>query len=462
MLLLALLACRPPGARIDGVSYESLQEALDAASADDVVQVESGVHVGSFQAPVRVTLVGEPGAVLDGEGRRVLWAADSIAVEDLTLRGAFADEGAAIWSDGDVRITGSEVYVDYTDAIRTPGLLTIEDSLVRSERVLATFPLGGLEVVGSEIPPPLSVVRGTLRVTDTTVVGGDDSPLFFGEGRAVLRRVSSERSLSVSARAIEADEVSGRRVSLWSDQALEARNIEAVEVLWLSGQIVEASSLSAPELSAIGYRWIDARDVSGDMVQVTSDGLVFVEDLTFTQQGSVSGDGRVDEVFADSTHPALLLGLGVSASGIVLRGSESASLQALSGATVDSALVIDEGSSEVGPCLRAGNNSTIDAMTFIGCGTHPVELSGSLAMSRTIFASDLPLAFQDLDDAGFAGKSFEDVYAWPEPVGNSPVEALDLGVSAEEPGRLLAYGAFIGDAGDVVESLYLNLGMGPP
>jgi hypothetical protein len=456
MWALSFLGCSQPGAVIDGVRYDGLQAALDAARPDDVVEVGSGLHIGSFRASVPLTLRGEPGAVLDAQGRRVLWAADDIEVEGLTLRGAFADEGAAIWSDGDVRVVGSTIEAGYTDAIRALGMLAIDDSVVRSEWVLASFPLGGLEVTDAEIPPTLGYVRGTIQVADSAFVGGDTSPMLWSEGRVVLSNVRSDRSLSASGVAIEGSGLRADRVSLWADRALEVHDAVADDVLWLSGDTVNASAVHAPEINAVGYRWMDVHGVSGDVLQLNSNALD-VSDLVFSTRASVSGHGTLSGVRGEGADPALLLGLDLEAHAVVVRGSASASLQALSGASVTSALLIDEGGSDVGPCLRLGNGSSLDFATFIGCGTHPLELSGDVQMRRSVFASDVSLAFHDLDGMDFADKTIEDVHAWPPPLGDAPIAATDFGITPDAPGLELAQGAFGGEEADVVQALFEQL-----
>ncbi|TFH87647.1 nitrous oxide reductase family maturation protein NosD [Billgrantia azerbaijanica] len=45
-----------------------LQAVLDAAAAGDTVRVAAGVHTGNFEVAETLTLTGEPGAILDGEG----------------------------------------------------------------------------------------------------------------------------------------------------------------------------------------------------------------------------------------------------------------------------------------------------------------------------------------------------------------------------------------------------------
>jgi nitrous oxidase accessory protein len=92
----ALLRVSPAG------SYHSVTAAVAAAHSGDTVLVTSGVY---REGPVIVdrplVILGEPGAVLDGEGRHglVVVESDSVTVRGLTLRNTgitFTDDRAAI------------------------------------------------------------------------------------------------------------------------------------------------------------------------------------------------------------------------------------------------------------------------------------------------------------------------------------------------------------------------------
>jgi len=82
--------------------YTSVGAAVAAARPYDTVVVEAGIYRGETVVVDRpLTLLGRPGAVLDGEGRRglVVIEADSVAVLGLTLRNTgitFVDDRAAL------------------------------------------------------------------------------------------------------------------------------------------------------------------------------------------------------------------------------------------------------------------------------------------------------------------------------------------------------------------------------
>jgi nitrous oxidase accessory protein len=68
----------------------SLQEILDAASDGDVIALESGEHRGPARITKKVTLAGEPGAVIQGnrQGSVVTVSAPGAIVRGLTVRGS--------------------------------------------------------------------------------------------------------------------------------------------------------------------------------------------------------------------------------------------------------------------------------------------------------------------------------------------------------------------------------------
>jgi nitrous oxidase accessory protein len=85
-----------------GADYATVGDALRAAAPHDTVHVLPGVYSeGALVLDRPVTLRGEPGAILDGEGSRglLMVEADSVTVRGLTLRNtglSFTDDRAAI------------------------------------------------------------------------------------------------------------------------------------------------------------------------------------------------------------------------------------------------------------------------------------------------------------------------------------------------------------------------------
>src|SRR5690554_5729699 len=116
-----------------------LQQVLEAAAPGDTVRVAEGVHRGNFVVEVPMTLVGEPGAILDGQQQNSVLtiAVPGVTVRDLHIRGDGADidaidsavfvaaeatgtrlennrieaRGFGVWLDGaaDARIIGNRI-----------------------------------------------------------------------------------------------------------------------------------------------------------------------------------------------------------------------------------------------------------------------------------------------------------------------------------------------------------------
>ncbi|MBE0489012.1 MAG: nitrous oxide reductase family maturation protein NosD [Halomonas sp.] len=92
LLLLPSLASAAEWRAVPGET--PLQQVLDAAAPGDTVWVAEGVHLGNFVVEVPITLVGEPGAVLDGQRRGTVLTvvAPGTTVRDLHIR----EDGANI------------------------------------------------------------------------------------------------------------------------------------------------------------------------------------------------------------------------------------------------------------------------------------------------------------------------------------------------------------------------------
>jgi len=77
----------------------TLQQRIDAAAPGETIRVESGVHAGSITIKKSLTLIGEPGAEIRGNGSGKVV---TVAADDVTLRG--------------LRITGSGLQLSDDDA----------------------------------------------------------------------------------------------------------------------------------------------------------------------------------------------------------------------------------------------------------------------------------------------------------------------------------------------------------
>jgi nitrous oxidase accessory protein len=110
-LLALLLAGGPPARRIAVApqgAVPTVAEGLRRARPGDTVWVAAGVYRESaLEIRVPLTLLGQPGAVIDGGGRQILTVrADGVTIRGLTLRGvapSFTEDRAAIRLDSVAR-----------------------------------------------------------------------------------------------------------------------------------------------------------------------------------------------------------------------------------------------------------------------------------------------------------------------------------------------------------------------
>lgn len=83
----------------------TLQERIDAAAFNETIRVESGIHAGPIVITKSVTLIGENGAEIrgDGSGKVVTIAADHVTLRGLRVTGSglrLSDDDAAIFVTG--------------------------------------------------------------------------------------------------------------------------------------------------------------------------------------------------------------------------------------------------------------------------------------------------------------------------------------------------------------------------
>lgn len=94
LLLAALIAVPPVPARAATVAVNAdagaAAAAIAAASPGDVVRLRAGTHRGPLRIGRPITLMGEPGAILtgDGDGTVIEISADHVTIEGLTIEGS--------------------------------------------------------------------------------------------------------------------------------------------------------------------------------------------------------------------------------------------------------------------------------------------------------------------------------------------------------------------------------------
>ena len=89
----------------------TLQERIDAAAPGDTIRIEAGVHAGPIVINKPLTVVGERGAEIRGDGRGnvVTIAADDVALSGLRIAGSglqLSDDDAAVF------VTGNRAKID--------------------------------------------------------------------------------------------------------------------------------------------------------------------------------------------------------------------------------------------------------------------------------------------------------------------------------------------------------------
>jgi nitrous oxidase accessory protein len=118
-------------------SAATLQERIDAAAPDDVIRVEKGIHAGPIVIDKSLTLVGEPGAEIRGNGSgKVL----TIAAEDVTVRGLRITGSGLQLSDDDaaVFVTGNRATIDncvIADSLHGIYLMKVSGAQVLNNRI---------------------------------------------------------------------------------------------------------------------------------------------------------------------------------------------------------------------------------------------------------------------------------------------------------------------------------------
>jgi nitrous oxidase accessory protein len=94
-----------------------LQNCIDAAAPNDTIKVQAGVHSGAIVITKPLTLVGEPGAEIrgDGKGKVVTIAADNVTIRNLRITGSglnLSDDDAAVFVTGNRATIADNVIAD--------------------------------------------------------------------------------------------------------------------------------------------------------------------------------------------------------------------------------------------------------------------------------------------------------------------------------------------------------------
>jgi nitrous oxidase accessory protein len=115
----------------------TLQERIDAAASGDTIRIEAGVHAGSVVINKPLTIVGERGAEIrgNGSGNVVTIAADDVTVSGLRITGSglqLSDDNAAVF------VTGNRATIDHNviaNSLHGVYLKKVSDARILNNRI---------------------------------------------------------------------------------------------------------------------------------------------------------------------------------------------------------------------------------------------------------------------------------------------------------------------------------------
>ena len=144
----------------------TLQERINAARPNETIHVEAGVHAGPIAINKPLTLVGENGAEIrgNGVGNVITIAADDVAVRGLCITGSglrLSDDDAAVF------VTGNRAKIDncvIADSLHGIYLRKISGAQILNNRIQ------GKTTLASSDEPVEKGIRSSTENCDTTLV----------------------------------------------------------------------------------------------------------------------------------------------------------------------------------------------------------------------------------------------------------------------------------------------------
>ncbi|MBA2781056.1 nitrous oxide reductase family maturation protein NosD [Billgrantia kenyensis] len=168
-LLLLFPALSLAAERVVAPGEQPLQEVLDAARDGDTVRLSPGIYAGNFIVSSSIELIGEEGAVLDGQGQGSVLSvkAPGVGVRGLRVRNDGAnlteiDSGIFVATEATgtviennrIEARGFGIWLDAAADVRVEGNRISGDTTLRSQdrgNGLQLFNVSGAEIIGNEV-----------------------------------------------------------------------------------------------------------------------------------------------------------------------------------------------------------------------------------------------------------------------------------------------------------------------
>jgi hypothetical protein len=149
-----------------------------------VICLEAGVHSGGLTLGANLVIRGEPGAILDGQGRnpvvQILAHEKQITLKGLTLRGGYGESGGGLYLDGFSQVTVDDCSFEDNKSMEgggpglvvTGGLLTLNNSNFSPSDNLIFDTLAQVSMNDCRIDGDLRIADGAkVKANGSTVAG---------------------------------------------------------------------------------------------------------------------------------------------------------------------------------------------------------------------------------------------------------------------------------------------------
>ena len=144
----------------------TLQDRIDAATPNDTIRVESGVHLGAIVITKPLTLAGDPGAEIRGAGagKVITIAADDVTITGLRITGSGLD---LMQDDAAVFVTGNRATIEknvIAESLHGVYLKKVSDARILDNRI------EGKTTIAASTEPVEKGIGQSAENCDTTLV----------------------------------------------------------------------------------------------------------------------------------------------------------------------------------------------------------------------------------------------------------------------------------------------------